>query len=56
MLLFFQGEAKGNGETVLANFFNSLLSSKKQPGSKGSRAATRSEAAAEADRLQSKKS
>lgn len=52
-----QGEAKPTGETVLANFFNSLLS-KKQTGSKGSgsmRATTRNEAAAELDRMQSKK-
>lgn len=52
-----QGDAKPPGETVLANFFNSLLS-KKQSGSKSSssmRAATRSEAAAELDRMQSKK-
>ncbi len=54
-----QGDSKANGETVLANFFNSLLSSKKQPGSKGggmSRVTSRNEAAAEIDRLQSKKS
>ena len=53
-----QGEAKPTGETVLANFFNSLLS-KKQSGSKGGgsmRATTRNEAAAELERMQSKKS
>ena len=45
-------EAKANGETVLvlANFFNSLLSSKKQPGRKSggeSKITSRNKAAAE---------
>lgn len=53
-------DGKPSGETVLANFFNSLLS-KKQTGGKGtgsmrgSRSEARNEAAAELDRMQSKK-
>ena len=41
---------------MLANFFNSLLSSKKTSGSKSARATSRNEAAAEIERLQTKKS
>ncbi len=51
-------DSKANEEIVLVNFFNSLLSCKKQPGSKGgglSRVTCKNEAAAEIDRMQSKK-
>ena len=57
---YVQPDGKPSGETVLANFFNSLLS-KKQTGGKGtgsmrgSRSEARNEAAAELDRMQSKK-
>lgn len=53
-VLFMQAESKANGETVLANFFNSLLSTKKTPGSKGSRATSRTEAAAEIEKMTKK--
>ncbi len=35
MHLKWSHDSKAKGETDLVNFFNSLLSSKKQPGSKG---------------------
>jgi len=57
-LFAFQSE-KADGETVLANFFNSLLTSKKplRSGSSAagsSRATSRSEASAEVDKLMKK--
>ena len=47
-----QGEGKQSGETVLANFFNSLLS-KKQAG--GGKSGGRTAASAELDKLQSRR-
>lgn len=49
-----QADSKSNGETVLANFFNSLLSTKKTPGAKGSRQTSRNEAAAEIEKMTKK--
>ena len=49
----FQGDPSAQTSGVLANFFNSLLSNKKQPGGRGN-PNIKAAATAELDRLQSK--